>query len=136
MPSIEGLEQWFLQHPFVGILLMALAAGLLAHVRKVAQEFPINGDEFRLRDYVKWSVRCTGGFILRMTSAGVGALFVLWAWRGFGSDWRVEHAFLASGIVGMFSTEVFEFAFNAGKAWVLKRLGLAPSDLGKIRRRR
>jgi hypothetical protein len=66
------------------------------------------------------------GFMLRMTSAMLGGLFVLFAWKGTG--WKMEYGFLAAGIFGMFSTEAFEWMFVIGKAKLQKAIGITDAE--------
>lgn len=120
----DKLEEWLLNNPLFGILLLSFLGGFIAHMKVVAKQLPEN---LTPTVYFKFALMCTMGFVLRMASATLGGLFVLFTWKATG--WKMEYGFLAAGIFGMFATEAFEWIFIVGRAKIQKALGLSDAEV-------
>lgn len=111
-----------IDRPIFGVFAMALLGGLLAHMRTVAKDMP----ELKTReDYRKWVLQCTYSFFIKTFGAMLGAMFVLYFWKAQG--WRWEYGFIAAGVFGMFSSEMFEWIFAMGKGWFQRFFNVTPS---------
>lgn len=115
----DKIEEWFIAHPIFGVLLMALLGGFLAHLKAIAAEIPA---DISLAYRLNFLVKCILAFSVRMIGAALGGLVVLFAWRGLGWPW--EYGFIAAGVIGLFSTEFFEWLFMQGKGWIAARVGV------------
>jgi hypothetical protein len=122
----DKIEEWLIQHPLVGVLLMALLGGFLAHLKAMAAELPTGDISFVYR--ANFALKCLLALAVRMIGAALGGLVVLFAWRGLGWPW--EYGFIAAGVIGLFSTEFFEWLFIQGKAWVAVRVGVKTQEKG------
>jgi hypothetical protein len=65
-----------------------------------------------------------------MTSALLGGFCVVFFWKGMA--WKWEYGILAGAIVGMFATEVFDWIFITGRAWLQKRFGVTQADIDAV----
>lgn len=123
----EKLEEWFVNNPFAGVMMMALLGGLVAHIKSLAKMLP---EDMTGQEYLRFMVRCTAGFFGRIISAALGGLMVMFFWRA--TEWRWEYGFVAAGVVGLFSTEFFDWLWAVGRAYIQKRVGLNGADIAAV----
>ena len=116
----DKVEEWLLANPLVGVLLMALLGGFLAHLKAMAASRGIAN--ITLREWMFLLAQCLVALSVRMIGAALGGLIVLFSWRALGWPW--EYGFVAAGIVGLFSTEFFEWLMQVGKRYLEARLGV------------
>lgn len=109
----DKLEEFLIAHPLIGVLLMALLGGFLAHLKAMAKSIPPENASPAQR----WRLlfECIIALSVRILGAALGGLVVLFTWRGLGWPW--EYGFVAAGVVGLFSTEFFEWLMLFGKEW-------------------
>lgn len=117
----EKLEEWFINNPLIGVLLMALLGGFLAHLKAMAAAR--GTEQLTAREWVFVLAQCLVALSVRMIGAALGGLSVLFCWRALAWPW--EYGFVAAGVVGLFSTEFFEWLMQVGKRYLETRLGVA-----------
>lgn len=120
----EKIEEWFVQNPLVGVLLMALLGGFLAHLKAMA--VTRGTEKLTVREWFFVLTQCLVAFSVRMIGAALGGLIVLFSWRALAWPW--EYGFVAAGVVGLFSTEFFEWMMQIGKRYLEARLGVVPAE--------
>lgn len=111
-----GLSKWAIDHPIVGFAVMGFVAGIVATLRIYERA----GIEFT------WRL-----FAARCVTKGLMGLFVavllFFGWRAMA--WSLDWGFLASGICGVFATDVLEIIFVTGVAFLRKRFGITQADI-------
>lgn len=120
----DKVEEWLLANPLVGVLLMALLGGFLAHLKAMAASRGIAN--ITLREWMFLLAQCLVALSVRMIGAALGGLIVLFSWRALAWPW--EYGFVAAGVVGLFSTEFFEWMMQIGKRYLEARLGVVPAE--------
>lgn len=120
----DKVEEWLLANPLVGVLLMALLGGFLAHLKAIAASRGIAN--ITLREWMFLLAQCLVALSVRMIGAALGGLIVLFSWRALAWPW--EYGFVAAGVVGLFSTEFFEWMMQIGKRYLEARLGVVPAE--------
>lgn len=120
----DKVEEWLLANPLVGVLLMALLGGFLAHLKAIAASRGIAN--ITLREWIFLLAQCLVALSVRMIGAALGGLIVLFSWRALAWPW--EYGFVAAGVVGLFSTEFFEWMMQIGKRYLEARLGVVPAE--------
>lgn len=120
----EKLEEWLIAHPFIGVMLMAVLGGIVAHIKNLAKTLP---ESITREEYFRFTLTCTAGFIGRLFSAGLGGLMVLFLWRTI--DYRWELGFVVAGLAGLFATEFFDWLWAVGRAYAQKKIGVTKEEL-------
>lgn len=95
----------------LGFAIVAVIGGIVAHIR----QYELTKAEITPAQHF-W------GVIRRAIMGGFGGLLVWFAWRG--AAWPEAYGYFIAGIVGLFASEAFEFAWSLVKKIAEKRAGV------------
>jgi hypothetical protein len=95
----------------LGFALIALIGGIVAHIQQY---------ELLKLELTPW--QHFWGILRRSVMGGFGGILVYFAWHGAG--WPEAYGYFAAGVVGLFSSQAFEFMWSVVKQVIAKRLGV------------
>ena len=109
------MKEWLLAFkstPIIGFLVLAVMGGIVAHIRRYEQMGVV------LTPWQHW-----WAIVRKALPAVLSSLLVYAAWDAL--SWTLSWGFVVAGIVAVFASEAFDFAWFLLKEFALKRIGSA-----------
>lgn len=109
---MAALEIWFIKNlGWLGFVIMCVLGSIVAHIKAYETA------------NVEWSVRQHFWGLFRRLIYGTMAGLIVYQLH-IEYQWSGPLSYVATGICAIFASDMFDFMWITGKAWVRKKLGL------------
>lgn len=111
---MAALEIWIAKNlGLLGVVIMVILGSLVAHIKN----YESSNREWSTREHF-W------GIFRRMIYGAMAGIIVYQLHVEY--QWSQPLSFVYTGIAAIFASDMFDFLWITGKAWIRKKLGLEP----------